>query len=506
MNDIKEIFSLLNNPTEADRALIQKAYDFAQKSHEGALRKSGEPYFNHLFATAKNIAELGMSATTIAAGFLHDTIEDTNVTPEEIQKEFGDEILFLVEGVTKLGKIRHQGTARYDESLRKLFVAMSQDIRVLIIKLCDRLHNMRTLEHVPKEKQLRIAKETLEIYAPIAYRLGIKKLQRDLEDIAFKYVSPIEYEDVKKIMKAKRERIEEELNKFEKLLKKELAKNNFTTFKIDHRVKSMYSLYKKIQKYKGDVEAIYDISAIRVTVPTMADCYKVLGIVHSNWRPLPERIKDYIASPKLNGYKSIHTTIFTGDGEIIEVQIRTEEMHQEAEYGIASHVSYKEGLKKKTTNPNLLWIRSILPGAISSKKSDSPNKTSVETSDVPTWIKELVEYQKDAGDEFVHDIKSDFFEERIFVFTPKGDVIDLPKDSCVIDFAYAIHTDIGGHISSAKINGKFMAITTRLQNGDRVEVETKKSAKPSFRWIEYCKTTMARRKINQALEISKKPN
>lgn len=501
MNNIKEIFSLLNNPTESDKQLIQKAYDFAQKAHEGVKRKSGEPYFNHLFGTAKNIAELGMSATTIAAGFLHDTIEDTIVTAEEIKEEFGDEILFLVEGVTKLGKIRHQGTARYDESLRKLFVAMSQDIRVLIIKLCDRLNNMQTLEFISKEKQLRIAKETLEIYAPIAYRLGIKKLQRDLEDIAFHYVHPKEFEEVKKIMKARREKIEIELNKFEKLLKKELAKNDFTTFKIDHRVKSMYSLYKKLQKYKGDVESIYDISALRVTVPTLADCYKVLGIAHSNWRPLPERIKDYIASPKLNGYKSIHTTIFTGDGEIIEIQIRTEDMHKEAEYGIASHVSYKEGLKKKTTNPNLLWIKSILPGKNSPTKhlDNKTHKTST-SADVPSWIKELVEYQKDAGDEFVHDIKKDFFEERIFVFTPKGDVIDLPKDSCVIDFAYAIHTDIGDHISSAKINGKFLAITSTLKNGDRVEVETKKGAKPSFKWIEYCKTTMARRKINQALE------
>lgn len=495
MNDIKEIFSLLNNPTEEDKVLIKKAYDFAQKAHEGVKRKSGEPYFNHLFGTAKNIAELGMSATTVAAGFLHDTIEDTSVTAEDIKKEFGDEILFLVEGVTKLGKIRHQGTARYDESLRKLFVAMSQDIRVLIIKLCDRLHNMRTLEFVPKEKQLRIAKETLEIYAPIAYRLGIKKLQRDLEDIAFKYVYPVEYEEIKKIMKARREKIEAELSKFEKLLKKKLAENEFTDFHVDHRVKSMYSLFKKLKKYKGDVESIYDISALRITVKDVADCYKVLGIVHSNWRPLPERIKDYIASPKLNGYQSIHTTIFTGDGAIIEVQIRTEEMHREAEYGIASHVSYKEGLKKKTTNPNLLWIKSILP-----RKNIKDNKTS-NAKDVPSWIKELVEYQKEAGDEFIDDIKSDFFEERIFVFTPKGDVIDLPKDSCVIDFAYAIHTDIGDHISSAKINGKFMAITSTLKNGDRVEVETKKNSKPSFKWIEHCKTTMARRKINQALEV-----
>lgn len=499
MNDIKEIFSLVNNPSTEDKALIQKAYDFAQKAHTGDLRKSGEPYFNHLFGTAKNIAELGMGATTIAAGFLHDTIEDTKVTAEEIEKEFGSEILFLVEGVTKLGKIRYHGTARYNESLRKLFVAMSKDIRVLIIKLCDRLHNMQTLEFVPKEKQLRIAKETLEIYAPIAYRLGIKKLQRSLEDLAFAYVYPEEYENIKKILKKKKEEIEQHLDKFQKSLKKELAKNGVTDFKMDYRVKGMYSLYKKIKKYKGDVEAIYDISALRITVKEVSDCYRVLGIVHGAWRPLPERIKDYIASPKLNGYRSIHTTIFSGDGAIIEVQIRTEEMHKEAEYGIASHISYKEGRIKKSTNPNLLWVRKILPG-IGSDSSDNKKTNESASTDVPSWVKELVEYQKEAGDEFVDVIKNDFFEERIFVFTPIGDVIDLPKDSSVIDFAYAIHTDIGEHLSGAKVNGKFVAITTILQNGDRVEVETKKTAKPSSKWLESCKTTMAKRKIQQSLE------
>ena len=498
MNDIKEIYSLLNNPTDDDKKLIQKAFDFAEGAHKEQKRKSGEPYFNHLFATAKNIAELNMSSVVVAAGFLHDVLEDTLTTDEQLGKEFGPEILYLVQGVTKLGKVRYQGTNRYNESLRKLFVAMSQDIRVLIIKLCDRLHNIQTLEHVPKEKQLRIAKETLEIYAPIAYRLGIKKLQRDLEDTAFKYVYPDEYKETVKIMGLKKELIEKELDKFEKLLKKELAKNGITQFHMDHRVKSIYSLYKKIKKYKGDIEAIYDISALRVIVPEVSDCYRVLGIVHGSWRPLPERIKDYIASPKLNGYKSIHTTIFTGDGNIIEVQIRTDEMHSVCEYGIASHISYKEG-KNKGSNPNFTWLQKILP----KKQNDYGLSKDNLSNDVPSWIKELVEFQNEAGDEFIDDIKSDFFEERIFVFTPKGDVIDLPKDSCVIDFAYAIHTDIGDHISSAKVNGKFLAITTTLKNGDRVEVETKKGAKPNFKWIEYCKTTMARRKINQALENKK---
>lgn len=503
MPDIKEITSLMQSPSGEDKALIQKAYDFAKEAHKEHVRKNGEPYFNHLFATAKNIAELNMGAITIAAGFLHDTIEDTKVTEEDIEREFGKEILFLVEGVTKLGKIRYQGRARYNESLRKLFVAMSQDIRVLIIKLCDRLHNMQTLEFVSKEKQLRIAKETLEIYAPIAYRLGIKKLQRDLEDLSFAYVYPKEYEEIKKILKNKKEAIEEHLDKFQKSLKKELAKNGVVKFRTDYRVKSLYSLYKKIQKYKGDVESIYDISALRITVPEIADCYRVLGIVHGAWRPLPERIKDYIASPKLNGYRSIHTTIFTGDGAIIEVQIRTEEMHKEAEFGIASHLSYKDGSKKKTTNPNLLWVRKILPIINKDKNKESTETKTSLSGDVPGWVKELVEYQKEAGDEFVDDIKNDFFEERIFVFTPKGDVIDLPKDSSVIDFAYAIHSDIGDHMSGAKVNGKFVAITTVLKNGDRIDIETKKSSKPNQKWIEFCKTTMAKRKINHYLENTK---
>jgi GTP pyrophosphokinase len=501
MKDIQEIISLLPNPSEKDAALVKKAYAFAARAHEGQLRRSGEPYITHLFATAKNIAELHMGATTVAAGFLHDTIEDTATTPEELEREFGKEILFLVEGVTKLGKIRYQGTNRYNESLRKLFVAMSQDIRVLIVKLCDRLHNIETLQHVPKSKQLRIARETLEIYAPIAYRLGIKKLQRSLEDLSFQYVYPEEYAKITKIVKERKQDVESRLDKFQKSLKKELAKNGVTQFKMDYRVKGLYSLFKKLKKYDGDIEQIYDISALRIIVPTIPDCYKALGVIHGAWRPLDGRIKDYIATPKLNGYRSIHTTIFSGDGGIIEVQIRTEEMHQEAEFGIASHISYKEGLRKKTTNPNLLWLRSILP---KKQTSGGDHASKAAASDVPTWVKELVAYQNESGDDFIEDIKTDFFEERIFVFTPKGDVIDLPKGSSVIDFAYAIHTDIGNHMSGAKVNGKFIAITTELQNGDRIEIETKKTAKPSLKWTESCRTAMARRRIEHFVNEIKK--
>ncbi len=505
MYDIKEITSLLHHSSEKDIALIQKAYNFAKKAHEGRKRLTGEPYFSHLFETAKNIAELKMSATTISAGLLHDIIEDTEVTAEDIKKEFGNEIKFLVEGVTKLGKIKYRGTSRYNESLRKLFVAMSQDIRVLIIKLCDRLHNIRTLEFVPEEKQLHIATETLEIYSPIAYRLGIRKLNRELEDTAFKYVYPKEFKEVTDLVK-QRQNIEiEHLEEFSKSLKKELAKNEMIDFKMDYRTKGLYSLYRKLKRKDMNIEKVYDLAALRVIVLTVADCYRVLGIIHSNWRPLPGTIKDYIASPKPNGYQSLHTTIFTGDGGIMEIQIKTPEMYQESEYGIASHINYKQNQnikdkKKKTLNPSLDWVRKIIPS--STKWGGNALVYDVsKMEDVPNWIKELVEYQKGAGDEeFIKDIKNDFFEERIFVFTPIGDVIDLPEGSSVVDFAYSIHSDIGNHMSGAKVNGKFIAISTILRNGDRVEIETKKTAKPSHKWLEYCKTMMAKRHIRTALE------
>jgi len=505
MADIKEIFSLLSNPTDKDKELIRKAYNFAVIAHTGHERKNGEPYLNHLFATAQTLAELGMGPITISAGLLHDAIEDTNVKPEDIEKEFGKEILFLVEGVTKLGHIKYHKSSRHNESLRKLFVAMSQDIRVLIIKLCDRLHNMRTLEHVDKEKQLRIATETLEIYAPIAYRLGIKKLQRELEDLAFSYVYPEDFKKVKKLSKIKRVEQEAHLNKFKKSLKKELAKNGITQFHTDNRVKGLYSLCKKLKRKEMDIEKVYDVLALRVIVPTVSDCYKVLGIIHGAWRPLPGRIKDYIAFPKTNGYQSIHTTIFTGDGGIIEIQIKTDQMYRESEYGIASHVGYKwkQANAQKKLNPDLLWVNKLIP--LNKHWEDTGvQKKSLNMDDVPGWIKDLVAYQKEAGDGFMDDIKQDFLDERIFVFTPKGDVIDLPKNSSVIDFAFNIHSDIGEHMSGAKVNGKFVSINTTLHNGDRVEIETKKSAKPSYKWLEFCKTTMARRHISHYIESKTK--
>ncbi len=502
---LKEITSLLKSPTSKDIELITKAYNFALNAHKDQKRFSGDPYFLHLFQTAKILAELGMGATTIAAGFLHDAIEDVNVLPATIGEEFGPEILFLAEGVTKLGKIRYHGSNWHTESLRKLFVAMSQDIRVLMIKLADRLHNMRTLESVPKEKQTRIALETLEVYAPIAYRLGIGKLNRELEDLAFPYAFPKESEEMRQLIVKRQEEMMMDLEYFHEALRKVLARNGFAKAETSYRVKGMYSLYKKLLRLDMDITKVYDLSALRIVVDSVADCYQALGLVHSNWRPLPGRIKDFIAFPKPNGYQSIHTTVFTGDGGLVEVQIRTQEMHKEAEYGIASHLSYKQGAKKKDeAHPTLLWVKRLLPEIEQTGGPRLAEGKEAAYSDVPNWIKELVEYQKAHNDkEFEESLKADFFQQRIFVFTPKGDVVDLPKDSTPIDLAYSVHSGIGNTMSGAKVNGKLVAIDTPLKNADIVEIQTKKSAKPNRKWIDYAKTTMAKRHIRHALEKEK---
>lgn len=472
--------------------LVEKAREFAKKAHEGQKRQNGEPYFSHLEATAKALLDLGMSEQTVAAGYLHDTIEDVGVSPEEIEKEFGADVRFIVEGVTKLGHLKYRGADRHNESLRKLFVAMSQDIRVLIVKLCDRLHNMETLEFVPKEKQKRIAGETLEIYAPIAYRLGIRKISKRLEDLAFKYVEPEEYKEITELLKQKRENEAESLEKFKREVTKELAGGGVKNFKTDYRIKGIYSLYKKYVRQGRDLEKIYDIAAMRILVDTSEDCYRVLGIIHSHWQPLPGRIKDYIAQPKQNGYQGLHTTVFTGLGSVVEVQIKTEEMQREAEYGIASHITYKSD---KTKSTGIEWIRKILPSFI----SKNTEAKSVQDRDVPKWIRELVSYQNAHQDseQALSDIKDDFLNTRIFVFTPKGDVVDLPIGASVVDFAYSIHSDVGNSMSGAKVNGKMSAFNTELKNGDIVEIVTKKNAKPSRKWLEYTKTTFAKKHIRQ---------
>lgn len=500
----KELIKLIKNPTEEDITLIEKAYKFAEEAHKNVKRFSGEPYLNHCFETAKNLAEIGMGPVTIAAGLLHDTLEDAGVKEEEIKNIFGEEILFLVQGVTKFGKYKYRGLERHVESLRKFFIAMSQDIRILIIKLADRLHNMRTLQYVPKEKQCRIASETLEIYAPLAYRLGIRKFTRELEDLAFMHLQPENFEKVNKLLKQNIKDHQKKLEKFSRSLKKEIALRGITQIRTSNRVKNIYSLYNKLLK-KEDIDKIYDTSALRVIVPTVSDCYKVLGIIHGIWRPLPGRIKDYIAFPKPNGYQSLHTTIFTGDGGIIEVQIRTEEMHLRAEYGIAAHINYKEKKKNKEAQQNFVWIKNLLPSF--KKKSDENKKNGkkepeIASKEIPVWIKEMADSQSMAIeiDDFIENLKTDFTKIRVFVFTPRGDVVDLPVDSSVIDFAYAIHSDVGDHIFGAKVNSKQASLHTKLKNGDIVEIQTRNSSHPSQGWLEFAKTSLAKKHIKSVLE------
>lgn len=478
------------NPTSEDMALVKKAYGFAEKINKNRKRLSGEPSIVHLAETGAILAELGASSATVAAGLLHDSIEDIGIKEEKIREEFGEEIVFLIEGVSKLGALKYKGADRHNESLRKLFVALSEDIRVLLIKLACRLHNMRTLSFVPKEKQRRLAQETLEIYAPIAYRLGIRKINRELEDRSFPYVYPKDYESMKKILKEKHLDRSEGLEKFSHSVKKTLAKEGLTKIKTEYRIKGLYSLYKKYLRYDKDLEKIYDLNAMRVLVDTVPDCYRVLGTIHARWKPLLGRIKDYISNPKLNGYQALHTTVFTGDGNIVEIQIKTHDMHRYSEYGVASHLSYKSGRENKDV---LAWVHALLP-----KHDRADNR---KMGDIPHWIKELAHYEEPSKNYkmFREGLKSDFFSHRIFVFSPKGDVVDLPIDSTPIDFAYYIHSDIGNKMSGAKVNGKLVSLETKLQNGDIVQIETKEGAKPKRKWLDMARTSLARRHIKHRL-------
>ncbi len=480
-------------------ALVEKAYAFAEEAHKEHKRFSGDPYFDHLSETAYLLADIGMSSKTVAAGLLHDSIEDVGVAPETIEKEFGKEILFLVEGVTKLGRLKYRGAERHRESLRKLLVATGKDARVLIIKLMDRLHNMRTLSHVREDKRTRIGLETLEIYASIAHRLGMGLVRRELEDLSFEYVLPKEYQETKKLLAQRSKTTLERLQKMTNTLRKVFAENSIKNFRTDSRIKGLYSLYRKLQRKDGDIEKIYDIAALRIIVPTVEDCYRVLGLVNNIYQPLPNKIKDYIAFPKPNGYKSLHTTVFSGDGGIVEVQIRTPEMHEEAERGIAAHVEYKEeDAKTGTRSSSFDWVKSLIPGF--GKKNEAP-QAHYSTSSAPSWLSDLGEAEGDP--ELETTIKTDLFSRRVFVFTPTGDVVDLPAESSPVDFGYAIHSDIGDHIFGAKVNGKMVPLDTHLHNGDIVEIQTKKTARPKSKWLDFAKTTLARRHIRQAIEKEK---
>lgn len=519
MTTVKEIVAAMKDPAPEDIALVESAFAFSEEVHKDHKRYSGEPYFIHVAAVAKHLAELGMDSSTIAAGLLHDAIEDTGLEPKVLKEKFGQEVTFLVEGVTKLGKHKYRGAERHAESLRRLLVATSADVRVLIIKLCDRYHNMATLEHVPPHKQKRIALETLEIYAPLADRLGMGRMKRDLEDYAFPAIDPDAYQHAIEVRKLKSKETEEGLVRVQKDMQHALVRRGIKNFKTIIRMKGLWSLHQKLRRKDDDITKIHDIAALRVIVPTIDDCYTTLGVIHSLWKPLPGEFKDYISFPKPNGYQSLHTTVLTPDAGIVEMQVRSEDMHQHAQFGIASHMAYKHispktkklsaTAEKQAFEKHSFSWRSLIPTLLHFSRKDTaatetpdPIKKPKRRAEAPNWLAELADAHAPVtgSEEFVQGLREDFFSHRVFVFTPRGDVVDLPVSSTPVDFAYAIHSELGNHMNGAKVNGKMVSFDTPLRNGDVVEILEKPNAHPTAKWIDFARTSLARRHIRVSLE------
>ena len=469
------------NCSNVDGNVVKKAYDLACEAHKDQKRESGEPYVTHPIDVATILIEMGMDTSTIVAGLLHDVIEDTEYTYDDIKKLFNEEIANLVQGVTKLGKIEYKTKEEQQaDNVRKMLLAMAKDIRVIIIKLADRLHNLRTLKYMPKEKQKQKAKETLDIYAPLAHRLGISKIKWELEDLAFRYLHEEEYYDLVKQIAEKRVERETYISDIIKDLHGKLEESEIDS-DIDGRPKHFYSIYKKMINKNKSIEQIFDLTAIRILVNTVKDCYGVLGIVHTIYKPIPGRFKDYIAMPKPNMYQSLHTTVIGPQGKTFEIQIRTFEMHKTAEYGIAAHWKYKEGDNQEE------------------KENSFENKLA--------WLRDMLEWQKETSDaaEFIEGFKIDLFTDEIFVFTPKGVVINLPSNATPIDFAYRIHTDVGNRCVGAKVNGKIVPLDYSLKTGEIVEVLTSKNAKgPNIDWLNIAKSNQAKSKIRQWFKKIKK--
>jgi RelA/SpoT family (p)ppGpp synthetase len=466
--------SIKVRPCDAeDIALIRRAFWFGHRLHQGQRRRSGEPYIAHPVAVATLLRDLGADAETIAAGFLHDVIEDTDITAEMLALEFGAEVSALVDGVTKLSKYNFSSkTAQQAENFRRMFLAMAKDIRVIVVKLADRLHNMRTLEFMPEEKQKQIAEETMQIFAPLANRLGIWHFKWELEDLSFKYLDRESYRYIQDLVQAKRTEREEELAGSIDILKKKLIDMKMTDFEISGRPKHLYSIYRKMDRQKKEFHEIYDLSAIRVIVKSNSDCYRVLAAAHEAFRPIALRFKDYIGLPKPNRYQSLHTSVFGPQGRPLEVQIRTEAMHHVAEYGIAAHWKYKE--------------------------SGGSNGLTPEEERL-TWLRQLLEWQQDLKDdkEYLETIREGLFESEVYIFTPKGDIIALPQGSCAVDFAYRIHSEVGDHCAGVRLNNRMVPLDTPLQTGDIVQVITQKNAHPSLDWINFVATHSARNRIRQ---------
>jgi len=462
-------------PTDSAKTdLIRQAFLFAYQLHQGQYRKSGEPYINHPIAVAGLLRYLGSDDTMIAAGFLHDVIEDTDVTPEELEEQFGEEVRNLVEGVTKLSKFNFSSkTERQAENFRRMFLAMAKDIRVIVVKLADRLHNMRTLQYLPEHKQQAIALETREIFAPLAHRLGIGRFKWELEDLAFKYLEPDDYREIQTLVADKRQIREENLAEVADLLRNKMEQASIKCYEVTGRPKHLYGIYRKMQRQQKQFHEIYDIAALRLIVETNEDCYRALAIVHDAFRPIPGRFKDYIGLPKPNRYQSLHTCVMGRKGRPIEVQIRTVEMHHVAEYGIAAHWKYKES------------------GGSSFKMNTADDKF--------TWLRQLLEWQNDLNDakEYLENVKDNLFDEDVYVFTPDGDLMALRGGSTPVDFAYRIHTEVGNHCKGAKVNDRMVQLDTVLQNGDIVEIFNHKNSHPSLDWLNFVKTSTAKNRIRQ---------
>ncbi|NUQ77939.1 MAG: bifunctional (p)ppGpp synthetase/guanosine-3',5'-bis(diphosphate) 3'-pyrophosphohydrolase [Polyangiaceae bacterium] len=458
----------------ADVGLIARAYEYSAAAHKGQMRKSGDPYFSHPVSVAGIITELRLDTASVCAGLLHDVVEDTLATVSDIEHEFGQEVAFLVDGVTKLSKINFASKEdRQAENFRKMLVAMARDIRVLVVKLCDRLDNMRTLEHMKPDAQDRIARETMDIYAPLANRLGIARFKSELEDLSFQYLEPEAYEDlIKKVATTKKEQ-DRYIEDVCRTLSAKLAEQGFAA-EVKGRAKHLYSIWRKMQAQACDYDQVYDVIAFRVLVESVADCYAALGVIHSQWTPVPGRFKDYVALPKPNMYQSLHTTVIGPGRERIEIQIRTHEMHRVAEQGIAAHWKYKEN-----------------------------NSGGIDPKDAARfgWLRQLMEFQKELKDpaEFLESVKVDLFQDEVYVFTPKGDVRVFPRNSTPIDFAYAIHTQVGEHCSGARVNGAIVPLRYKLRNGDVVEVMTNPNQEPSKDWLDFVVTGRARSKIRAFL-------
>jgi len=469
--DKRKFFSLVKKRGERlDSVLIATAYEFSEKAHQDQKRVSGESFMSHCLEVARILLDLGMDSTTIASALVHDVVEDTEATIQDVRGSFGDEIATIVDGVTKIGGLDFRSTEeRQVENYRKMFLSTARDVRTIIVKLADRVHNMRTLDALPEAKQRKIALETREIYAPMAHRFGMALVRSELEDLAFKYLEPEEYRSLVKLVAHTRRERERLINTLRVPLERGLQ-NIGTRAEVTGRAKNLYSIYKKMVNRNLPFQQIYDLLAIRVLTESVRDCYHALGLIHSLWKPRPDRIKDYISTPKTNMYQSLHTTVFGPGGHLFEIQIRTQEMHSTAEYGIAAHWLYKEGKEKKSELDKKL-----------------------------TWLRQIIEQQKEMTEpsDFMDYLKIDLFQDEIYVFTPKGDVKELPVGSTPIDFAFSVHSEIGQHCVGAKVNGRIIPLHTHLSSGDTVEIITSPGQKPSRDWIQFVKTSRARCKIRR---------